>query len=268
MNGELYTFMHESKFGKALVVLVFALAAYVAILIVNSIKEFHYIGGGVPVTNVVTVQGSGEVFAVPDIATFTFTVTEEKPAAKDAQEASAKKINAIIAYLKENGVDEKDIKTVGYNVFPRYEYEGQLCTQFNCDSGQRVLKGFNASQTISVKVRDTSKAGTLLAGAGTAGATEVSGLDFTIDDEDALLKQARKDAIDDARAKAEELAKDLGVKLVRVVNFSESGGTQPPMFYRADTMMAGGKGGAEVAPSVPAGENKLTSSVSITYEIR
>jgi len=101
-----------------------------------------------------------------------------------------------------------------------------------------------------------------------AGVTNVSGLSFTIDDEDALVREARQEAIDEAKQKAKDLAKDLGVRLVRIINFSENGG-QPPMYFARDMAMGiGGTMETKSAPSIPAGENKIISSVSITYEIR
>jgi uncharacterized protein YggE len=96
----------------------------------------------------------------------------------------------------------------------------------------------------------------------------VSGLTFTIDDESALQREARKKAIDDAKTKAQQLAKDLGVSLSRIVSFSENNGSPMPMYYRADAMAMGGAMEAKSAPSVPTGQNKISSDVSITYEIK
>jgi uncharacterized protein YggE len=271
MNNDFYSFMRESRFGKFLVVLILLLAAYVAMLILAEAKAFHYIGGGVAATNVITVNGSGDVFAVPDIATFTVTVMEEKADVADAQKAAAEKINAIIAYLKSSGVEDKDIKTVAYNVAPRYEYTAAadtVCARGYCPPGNQVLKGFDASQTLAIKVRDTKKAGELLSGVGTKGAQQVSGLDFTIDDEDKLKSEAREKAINDARAKAAELTKQLGVHIVRVVNFSESGnGPMPYYAYGAGKAMDAVTA-QSAPPETPMGQNQITSNVAITYEIR
>jgi len=249
-------------------VLIF-LALFLAVITISEFKGLRFVGGGVPVTNTVTVLGEGEVFAVPDLATFTFSVIEERDSAPEAQEIAAEKVNKIIALLKESGVDEKDIKTVNYNLFPRYEFRrAGGNSQFFPGTGTRELIGFEVSQTIQVKVRDTGDAGTLLSNVGTLGASNVSGLTFTVDDEGALKREARKMAIDDAEEKAKQLANDLSVRLVRVVSFSESGG-QPyfarSSFDQAFTLEA--VGGA-VSPEIPVGENKISSNVSITYEIR
>ncbi len=244
------------------------LALFLLVLTISNLKEWRYIGVGVPATNTITVSGDGEVFAVPDTATFSVTIQEEAKEVSDAQEVATKKANDIIAYLKGEGVEEKDIKTADYSVYPQYDYTQSACREGFCPPGRQVLRGFQVSQTLSVKVRDTKKAGDLLSGVGSRGASSVSGLNFTIDDEDALQAEARGKAIEDARTKAAELAKQLNVRLVRVVGFSESSGGYPPMPY------AYGRGGdmvmesKAVAPEIPAGENKIVSNVSVTYEIR
>jgi uncharacterized protein YggE len=115
-------------------------------------------------------------------------------------------------------------------------------------------------------VRKIDSAGTILSGVGNLGASNVSGLNFSIDEEDKLKKEARDLAIEDARESGKILARSLGVKLVRIINFSESG--YFPIYrekFSADVMSVGG---AAIAPEIPTGENKITSQVNIVYEIR
>lgn len=246
------------------------LALFLLAQTLKTFKEFHYVGSGVTASNTISVSGMGEVFAVPDRATFSVTVREEGADVAAAQDKATKKSNDIIAYLKGAGVEEKDIKTVSYNVNPKYEYSQGVCTQYSCPPSKQTLVGFEVYQSLEVKVQDPKKAGDLLSGVGSKGASEVSGLSFTIEDEDALKSEAREKAITEARAKADELAKQLGVKVVRVVGFYEDAGGYPvPYAY--------GKGGVAMdamatreiaAPELPAGENKIMSNVNITYEIR
>jgi len=246
------------------------LALFLLIQTVKAMKEYRYVGSGVTATNTITVTGNGEVFAVPDRATFTVSVREESEDVAGAQDKSTAKINAIIAYLKEAGVEEKDIKTQSYNVNPKYEYTQAACTNFSCPPSNQKLVGFEVYQTLEVKVQDPKKAGELLTGVGGKGASEVSSLSFTVEDEDALRAQAREQAISEAKEKADALAKQLGVSVVRVVGFYEDAGGYPPMPY------AYGKGGvamdaaleSRVAPTLPTGENKIVSNVNVTYEIR
>ncbi|OGG90895.1 hypothetical protein A3H16_01200 [Candidatus Kaiserbacteria bacterium RIFCSPLOWO2_12_FULL_53_8] len=243
------------------------LGVFLFILTISALKEYRFIGSGVTATNTISVSGDGEVFAVPDTATFSVTIQEEAKDVKAAQDVATKKGNDIIAYLKSQGIDEKDIQTTDYNVYPQYDYTNTVCTQGYCPPGKQTLRGFQVSQTLTVKVRDTKKAGDLLAGVGSKGATSVSGLSFTIDDQKGLEAQARGKAIDDARAKAEALAGQLGVSLVRVVGFSEGGGGEP--IYYAKAMRAGMADSASApSPEIPVGQNKITSNVSVTYEIR
>jgi len=245
------------------------LALFLLVQTVKALKEYRYVGSGVTATNTITVSGQGEVFAVPDRATFSVTVREEGDDVAAAQDKATTKINAVIAYLKGAGVEEKDIKTAAYYVNPKYEYTQAACTNFSCPPSNQVLVGFEVSQTLEVKVQDPKKAGELLSGVGGKGASEVSGLSFTVEDEDALRSEAREMAIAEAKEKADALAKQLGVSVVRVVGFYED-------YYGGPVPYAYGKGGdvamsaeaVRVAPELPAGENKITSNVNVTYEIR
>lgn len=264
-SSELFSYPLARKAGAAALIL---LAVFLAVITVRELMEFRYVGAGVIPSNTITVSGQGEVFAIPDIAEFSFSVTEIGATTAAAQEKAAEKINKAIAYLKGEGVLEKDIKTVGYSAYPKYEWRQVSCLSYPCPSGKNVLLGFEVSQTISVKVRDTSKAGELLSGVGNTGAENISGINFTVDDIEAIKAEARAKAIADAKAKADILRKDLGVRLVRIVSFNEFG-SEPPIPYLY------GRGGvaetsfdSKAAPEVPTGENSVVSQVTVTYEIR
>ena len=246
------------------------LALFLLVSTISELKAFRFIGSGVTASNTISVSGMGEVFAVPDTAEFTVSVHEEADTVALAQDEATKKTNAIIAYLKEADVEEKDIKTVSYSVNPKYEWGTAVCREGYCPPGKQTLVGFEVSQSISVKVKDTKKAGELLSGVGSRGASDVSGLSFTIEDEDALKAEARSKAIAKAKEKADALASELGVTVVRVVGFNEDSGGYPIYYSKTMAMDSMGRGGAEVAPApeLPTGENKITSNVNITYEIR
>lgn len=247
------------------------LALFLLVQTVKAFKEYRYVGSGVTATNTITVSGMGEVFAVPDRATFTVTVREEADDVAGAQDKATAKINAIIDYLKEAGVEEKDIKTQNYNVNPKYEWEQAACAANGyCPPGNQKLVGFEVWQTLEVKVQDPKKAGELLTGVGGKGASEVSSLSFTIEDEDELRSQAREQAIAEAKEKADALASQLGVSVVRVVGFYEDsyGAPIPYAYGRGGVTMDAAMESKAVAPSLPTGENKITSNVNVTYEIR
>lgn len=258
------------RWGVFLVVILLAL--FLLVQVVAGFKGLRYIGAGGSASNVISVSGYGESFAIPDIATFDFSVVSEKPTVAAAQADATAKINTITKALKVAGVEEKDIKTSNYSVYPQYDYISNVCISGQpCRPGEQKLRGYEVRQTTTVKVRDTAKAGDLLTDVGDKGATEVSGLNFTFDDPDAVQKEARDEAIADATEKAEELADALGVRLVRVVSFNENGdGGYPPMPYysKAMALEAANDSGERGGPEISVGENKVTSNVSITYEIR
>lgn len=249
---------------KLLAIFLLITSVFMVFQTIGAYKENKYIGQNGP--NLVSFTGQGEVFAVADIVTFSFSTIDEAETPSEAQNISAEKINKALDFLRENGIADKDIKTVNFRLTPRYEFrEADFVQRF---VGERVLVGYEVRQTIAVKVREVEKAGELLAGISETGVSDISGLDFSIDDEDDLKREARKLAIEDAEQKAEELAKDLGVKLVRIVSFSESGAT--PFFARTASFdeMSVKAVGVAITPEIPLGENKITSNITITYELR
>ncbi len=215
----------------------------------------------------ISITGEAEIFAKPDIGQFSFSVNANGVDAAEAQTKSAEAVNAILAYLGEAGVAEKDIKTQGYNLAPRYRYEDRACAPgMFCNPGEPILDGYEVSQTISVKVRDLDKAGTLISEVGSKGATNLSGLEFTIDDESALKAEAQAEAIVDAKAKAQKIANNLEVRLGKVINFYEHEGTPMP-YYGGAMMESAVAKDAMMAPSLPVGENTIRSVVTIVFEL-
>lgn len=217
----------------------------------------------------ITVSGEGEVFAVPDVGQFTFSVQAQAADAAAAQEESGRAVDEIVTFLKEAGVEDADIKTTSYNLWPRYRWEERLCVSgFDCGPAERIQDGFEVNQSVMVKVRNTDDASSIIGGVGERGATNISGLDFVIDDTDALQAEARAQAIADAKTKAQVLANDLGVKLVRIMGYSEGGGgyVAPQMFQARSLDMA--EEAAFDGPALPMGEEQMNAQVTITYEVR
>ncbi len=240
------------------------LGFYLLTLTVGAFMNLRYIGSGVAPTNTITVQGEGEVYATPDVATFSFSVVQSAKTTAEAQAAATKKMNDALAYLKSQNINEKDIKTTGYAIYPKYDYGTIQCFAYPCPQGKQTLIGYEVSQSVEVKVHDTAKVGMLLAGVGKLNVENVSGVSFTLDNEDVAKDQARTKAIAQAKGRAQELAQELGVRLVRIVSFNENGG---PVYF--DKATAYGAGGApSTAPEIPAGQNRYASNVTITYEIR
>jgi uncharacterized protein YggE len=259
----------KSNVWKAGLAVGILLALFLLIISIRELKKLAYVGRDVPIMNAITVTGKGEAISIPDIATFSFSVTETAREVTDAQSKATTKINAVLKSLKDSGVAEKDIKTASYTINPRYEYQSVVCSSTYCPPSKSVLTGYDVSQTIEVKVRDLKKAGALFALIGSQGVQNVSGLTFSIDDIDTVKARARSLAIENAKDKAKDLSKQLGVRIVRITGFYDQ--SDEPIYYGREAY--GGdmvmKAGVEPAvPQVPAGEQKITSRVSITYEIR
>ena len=247
--------------------LIFSLIVWIGVDISNKLKEGRYIGRDIELRNTIMVSGTGEIYAKPDLALTTFSVVTEKKTVAEAMQENTKKMNAIIDFIKEQGVEKKDLKTTTFNIYPRYEwYEKGTSCIYPCPSGKRVLVGYEVDQSLQVKIRDLGKIGDIIQGATEKGANDVGDLQFTIDNQDELKKQARKEAIEEAEAKAKELASQLGIDLVRIINFNESGVV--PFPYYSVEKMTGLGGGEEVSvPQIETGENKIEVTVTITYEI-
>lgn len=269
----MYQYLNEGdkkKLFNVVFIAIIFLAAYLAISSLNALKQGQNIGRVEYPANVISVSGTGEVLATPDTGSFSFAVIEEGKTVKEAQDKASKQINAVIAGVKSMGVEEKDIKTTSYNAYPKYDYaRAEVCSMGYCPPGKQVLTGYEVSQTITVKIRKTADAGSVLTKAGELGAKNISGLDFVVDDMDKVNEEARDKAIKDAKQKAEVLSKSLGVKLKKIVSFSE-GGVQPPIYYAMGGAMMEKTMATDAAspvPQIPTGENKITSYVTITYEV-
>lgn len=218
-----------------------------------------------PATDTVTVQGTGQAMLPPDVARISFTVDHAAGTVVEAQSATTKQTDAVFEFLKGQGIAGKDIKTLSYNISPQYTTVRCPKNATVCPSPVKIT-GYQVSEMVQITVRNLSAAGTILGGLGKIGVQNVNGPAFALDDSTAGYTAARADAINKAKQQATLLAKQLGVSLGKVVNFSESGGNGSyPMYGMGMGMM---EAKFDSAPSIPTGENTYTASVSITYEIR
>lgn len=241
-----------------LVMLVVALVAYAF----NTFKQARFSYDVLTIS----VAGEGEVNALPDIGMFNFSVRAIDPSAEGAQQQVNERLENILAFLSDNGVEEKDIKTNYYNLSPNYRYETSVCAAGVYCPSRQVQDGFEVNQNVSVKVRDLDKAGALISGVGEQKADDISGLQFVVDDTAALKDQARQAAIADAKERADVLAKQLGVKLKRMTGYYEDEGYYPAPYARSGGAML--ESMADTSVSLPSGENTVTSRVTLVYEIR
>lgn len=252
---------HHKK--KIIFLLVIVLSIFLIILsisgivdISNKIKQGKYIGQESEFKNSIVISETGEVYSKPDLAIINFSVIKEAKTIAEAMSENSEKMNNVIQAMKDQGIEDKDLKTTNFSIFPRYEYADGTY-------GKRVLVGYQVSQQLQVKIREMEKIGTIIEQASSAGANDIGELRFTIDDEEELKKQARAQAVEKAKTKAQELAVQLNVKLGKVISFNESFF----MPYYDTRMMMEGIGGAAEVPNIETGENKITVSVTVTYEI-
>jgi len=274
---------NKNRISKALFVLVIILSVYFAVKIISEIKKDSMLGeSATPAT--ISFSGHGEVTAVPDVANISFIISRDSTTVKDAQAGVAVIEKKALDFLKTKSVADKDIQTANASFYPKYEYKQAICppipmdvgtsgvtvspsSPYYCPPNKQVITGYTASESITVKIRNTDSVGDIMQGLGTTGVSNLNGPNFAIDKEDTLKAEARKLAIDDAKAKAEVLAKDLGVSLSKIVSFDESGNNYPIM-YSAKGAMAVDNVATPAPAVIPKGENTISSDVTITYEIR
>jgi uncharacterized protein YggE len=249
------------KFPKYLVVLSAILLAALSVFVVfkarNAWVERNYIGKAVRDRDTITITGEGKVSSKPDLAKIDLGVWSEGATVAAVQRDNTAKTNAIIDALKKLGVAEDDIQTSNYSLQPKIDWT----------DGKQNVTGYTLSQMISAKIRNLDNVGTAIETSITAGSNQIQGVQFTIDDPSSVQDRARLEAIADARKKAEALSQALGLKVLKVITFSESsGGYVPPqpMMYKA--LEAGAV--ANVAPDIQPGALDVTTNVSVTFEVR
>lgn len=210
--------------------------------------------------NTITVTGTAEMFAVPDIAMISFSVQEEHKDLTTAQNQVTAVMNPALEKLTALGIAEKDIATENYSSNPRYEYDPK--------TGKRIFVGYEVMHSVQVKVRDLSTVGNVLGSLGGFALDSINGPSFMIDDPEMLQENLRAQAIKDGEDEAKRLVKELGVRLGKLVSYSEGGGYLSYAKAEMTTMSAMDNSAGAMIPEVPTGEQKLESQVTLTYRIR
>lgn len=209
-------------------------------------------------SRVISVGAEGKTTVAPDLAQFSFSVLTQGQDPSTIVDSNNRKVTAAIEFVKSRGIEPKDIKTTGYSLNPDYQYDER--------TRRSNIVGYTITQNVNVKVRDFAKLPGLLAGLTPAGVNQISGISFNVEDPEKFLSEARKQAFERARAKAETMASQNGVRLGRVVNVSEFSSPPPiPYFGRVEAL---GKGGDIAPPTIEPGTEEITVQVSVTYELR
>ena len=211
----------------------------------------------------ISVLGVGKVTVTADTAILNLSVQSQASSAVAAQEKAAQAMTAVTAYLKNNGVSNKDITTTGYSIYPVYDYSNK--------DGVSAISGYTANNSITVKIRKIDNAGELIDGVVMAGGDDVriNNIYFTVDNPSKYDGEARELAMSDALARAQQLASLGGVRLGKPAYITESGGYSgylPPMYYYEVMPRAADAMG--VSTPISPDEIELTLSVQVTYNIQ
>ena len=257
--------------------LYYAGASFLAVIsILAVIASVSLLGDQSQERNTISVTGEAEVSSAPDIATFSFTVSEVADTPEEAQNVISDKTKNILDGLSFLEIQEKDITTNSYTINPQYEWvEVQRKVQTAPDgtiyypgnNRNQVLIGYNVRQNVEITLRNIEQSGDILSLLAQEAVQNVYGPNFEIEDPDQLQEEARLEAIADAKEKAQRLADNLDVKLGDVVSFNENaGGNYYPTPSRLEYMAMDME--EMSTPELPAGENDIRSRVTITYEIK
>ena len=199
----------------------------------------------------VSVQAHAETARVPDIATVSAGVVTQ------AEDANAAQMDKVMAAIRAAGIAERDIQTSGINLNPQYRY---------AENQPPAITGYQASNTVSLKVRDIGKLGQVLDALVASGANQVNGPMFEIDEPEAAYDEARRAALAKAQARARMYAEALGLRVRRIVSIDEGGGFQPPMPMPMMAMARAEKGVA-YDTAVSPGETTLAANLSVVFEL-
>lgn len=211
---------------------------------------------------VVRVSAQGEASIAPDIAIVSFSVVRNSNTAQVAMDQNSQAMNAVMAALKSQGVEAKDIQTANFSIQPQYRHS-QPKEDGTIDPPEVV--GYEVTNTLMVKIRDVAKVGTILDRVVKLGVNQGGQITFTNDDPEEALTQARKQAVERAVAKARVLTEAAGVRLGRVIEIGEQ--AEAPMPPQPMYRMAMAKEAASDAVPVAAGENTYTVRVDLTFAL-
>ncbi|CAG0976886.1 26 kDa periplasmic immunogenic protein [Anaerolineales bacterium] len=236
-------------------ILVFAVLAFA--LVLSACGPAVVGQGAQPVTRTLTVNGLGSTYLTPDIAYIYIGVHSEGATASEVVQANKTQTNAVLDALKKAGVDEKDLRTTNFSIWPSQQY-----------SPEGTVTGtiYMVDNTVYVTVRNLDGLGDLLDDTIAAGANSINSIQFDVADKSAAVKEARAKAVEDAKKQAQELAEAAGVKLGEIQSVSFYDNSPYPVFEGK----GGGGGGAAAQSAVAIQPGQLTISVTVnlTYDIK
>lgn len=240
-------------------ILLVYLVVFLGVLIRNKIQEFNYIGYADRTERTIIIDAEGRVKVKPDMAYIRMGLSTEADTVEEAQTKNSETMNMLIAQLKGMGIADDDIKTENYNVYPMYDW---------LDEGQ-VLSGYRVDQNLRIRIKDLTMSEKIIGLAGELEINEVGSLEYSIEDDDVYIEQARVQALKKVGQKARALTQALGVKIVGIVSYDEydAGNNYFEDYSSMNRVLAmPGVGGS--APQIETGVNEVTLNVNVTFEIR
>lgn len=206
-------------------------------------------------TDSFNVTGEGKVTATPDLGVVNLGVHADGTTVQDSQNQLNSSINRVTEAVKKLGIDQKDIKTQNYNINPKTDF-----TQ------NQKITGYSADTNLQIKVRQVDKANSVIDAATQAGANQVGGVDFQVEDRTKFEDQARTLAVEDAKKKAQAASKIAGFSLGKIINYQEgfNGSILPRPIYGTTANVSSDK----VATQVEPGTNEIVMDVTLSYEVR
>ncbi|WP_187289031.1 SIMPL domain-containing protein [Fulvimarina pelagi] len=216
-----------------------------------------------PARGTISVTGYGEVSARPDEAILGFTVLRQGESAKAAVDATSEAMREVIGGMRELGAEDRDLQTATIQIFPQYGEADE--TQPGRGRSNEIV-GYEARNTLSVTVREIANVGAYLDRAIELGVNQGGDVNFTIADDEELLSEARRSAVEDAREKAELYAQAANVSIDRIVSIAEPSAYRGPQPEMMQMRMAADSGGGGVP--IEAGEIIRSASIEIVFSIR
>lgn len=205
----------------------------------------------------ISINASADAKQAPDLAIISGGVITQSKTAKAAMADNSKAMNNAIAALKASGIAAKDIQTSGFNISPQYVY---------ADNKPPVIKGYQVSNTITLQIHDMTKVGSVFDLMVDNGLNNISGPNFTIEDQDKVMDSARVEAMKKAMARADLYAKTVGMRVKRVVTISENSSYRPQPIMLENARMMKASAALDAAP-IEAGELSMTVNVMVRFEL-
>jgi uncharacterized protein len=229
-------------------------AAFAAVLLLGTAMTASAQKTAASDGTLLTISADARASRVPDVATLSTGVVTQAADANAALRANAEQMNKVMAAIKAAGTAERDIRTSGISIYPQYRY---------AENQPPVITGYQASNTVDIKVREIAKLGKVLDALVASGANQVNGPSFEIDQPDEAYDEARRSALKKAQDRAEMYAKALGMKVRRIVSIQDGAAASPPGPMPMMKMAAMEADSTPVSP----GESTLSATVTVMFEL-